>query len=83
MSPMVPTIHMNGTSLGELQTQLMDALQAVDAAVDALRRACPNGRDYYPQGDRAIHDALREHGDRVARLAAVRDELTTIAEAVS
>lgn len=77
---MHPTIHLNGTSKGELLRQLTDAIIAIGDAEIAVAKACPNGRDYYVQGRGAIDDALREHSDRLARLAAVRSELEQIAE---
>jgi hypothetical protein len=42
----------------------------------------PNARDYYPQGDDAFQQAVREHNARVRRLREVSDELYTIVEAV-
>lgn len=76
----LPTIHLNGTSKGELLRQLQDAVIAIGDAEIAVQRACPNGRDYYPQGPDAINAALDEHRARMARLRSVREELEAIAE---
>ncbi len=80
----IPTIHMNGTSRAELvDGQLMPAIDALHAAIAALERACPNGRDYYPQGRDATQEALRQHANRLHHLTAVRAELVEIAEAIA
>jgi len=72
-----PTIHLNGTSRGELERQYEEAGHALQAALTALMEAAPNGRDYYPQGDTAIYAAQREH---VARLKAVDTVLKEVRE---
>ena len=79
---MAPTVHLNGTSREELMNQLLEAIHAIHNASDALARACPNGRDYYPQGDRAISEALLEHAARMRSLRQVTDQLEWIAQAV-
>jgi hypothetical protein len=81
-SPMVPTVHLNGTSREMLVDQLSDAAQAVHAAGRELALATPNGRDFYPQGPAAIGRALAEHNDRMLRLQSVARELEEIAQAV-
>ena len=78
-----PTIHLNGTSRDELIRQYCDAAEAVRAAIQAVRNAQPNGRDYYPQGEGAIDDALRQHRRRMQDLEAIQRELTEIAEAIA
>jgi hypothetical protein len=50
----VPTIHLNGTSRESLMEDLLGAYHALTEAIAALGRACPNGRDYYPQGNDAL-----------------------------
>jgi hypothetical protein len=80
---MVPTVHMNGTARADLQQQLADAIDAVHATGKALAKACPNGRDYYPQGSGAINTALDQHEHRMGLLKEVVTELETMLEAVS
>ena len=63
----LPTVHRNGTSREELLRQVQDAGQAVFQARDALAKASPNARDYYPQGMSAFPAAVKEH-DRRARM---------------
>jgi hypothetical protein len=79
---MVPTIHLNGTSKDELVSQLIDAHKAIVEAMEALMKASPNARDYYPQGPDAIKTAFEEHRARVAKLHSVCDELFMISESI-
>ena len=74
----IPTIHTNGTTKSELQSQLLHACNELHNAREALLLAMPNGRDYYPQGNWAIDEARSAHVDRIARIEAVRAELMTI-----
>jgi len=73
----VPTVHLNGTSREELLRQLQDAWQAVFQARDALAKASPNARDYYPQGEHAYPDR------RARALLAVEQEISRLAEAIA
>jgi hypothetical protein len=79
----LPTIHMNGTSAAALLEGYCDAISAVHAALEALARAAPNGRDYYPQGPNACAQADGEHDARKRALVGVLDELQTLAEHVA
>ena len=56
----LPTIHLNGTSALSLADQYKDAYGAISKAMDLLSQACPNARDYYPQGDGAFQTAVKE-----------------------
>lgn len=78
----LPTVHFNGTSRDELLRQHVDAIQTIHAAIEAVQRAAPNGRDYYLQGESAIGQALYEYRDRLKRLESVLSELNTIAESL-
>ena len=79
---MTPTIHLNGTSKESLTEALCEAVHAIHEAGRALAQTCPNGRDYYPQGNEAISTAMREHESRMDRLRAVVRELEEIAESI-
>ena len=70
-----PTIHLNGTSGESLAAGYAAAWDACQAAFDALKQAAPNGRDYYPQGERAFEAATAEHRARLQRIQDVMDEL--------
>ena len=78
----LPTVHLNGTSSADLLGALCNAADAVRAAIEAHAQTFPNGRDYYPQGDRAIHAATEQHSARWHKLNEVREELTSIALAI-
>lgn len=80
---MIPTIHMNGTSKDALVEALLEAVHALHEAGSALAKTCPNGRDYYPQGEVAIHVAMQEHAARMAALRGIIVELETIAKKIS
>ena len=79
---MIPTVHLNGTSLAELQTALRIAYGAVHAAIDAVSQCAPHGRDYYVQGPDAIGKATAEHRSRIDRLDDVANELLNIGMAL-
>jgi hypothetical protein len=78
----IPTVHMNGTNKDELIDQLCTAGSAIQNAMKAMEAACPNGRDYYPQGDSAIQEALRQHANRLHNLKAAYVDLQEIADAI-
>lgn len=79
----VPTIHLNGTSRAEIISQISEALIALRAAEIVLCRAKPHGRDYYPQSDHAISQAISQHRDRLSRLNSIITEYEQIAEGIS
>jgi hypothetical protein len=78
----VPTVHLNGTSKDALLEQFCDAIDAVHEAGKKLAAACPNARDYYPQGNEATSEAMRQHEARMLKLKSVADDLQAIAEAL-
>jgi hypothetical protein len=71
----LPTIHINGTSAKDLTEGYLTAYRAVGDAIDAVAKAGPNGRDYYPQGGEAIQEACNEHRARLVKLSEVQNEL--------
>ncbi len=83
MTIVIPTIHMNGTSRESLLDDLIAASEALQIALDKVGRTMPNGRDYYPQGDAAHREALRQHVRRIQDLTAIRREIVEIAEAIA
>ena len=68
MSLAIPTIHMNGTSKKALLTDYCDAIDALHEAGRKLAATCPNGRDYYTQGNTALGAALNQHENRMNKL---------------
>ena len=75
-----PTIHFNGTSRLHLLETHQRLYSALDAAMEALKNAAPNGRDYYPQGDRVILTAIDQHRDRGLRIQSVMNEVAILLE---
>ena len=80
---MRPTVHSNGTSASELLGQLENVGGALVTAIKALEGAAPNGRDYYPQGESAIHEAREEHDARLQRLRIVYGEILAMHQGVA
>jgi hypothetical protein len=69
-----PILNINGSDALELIDARRDAMDALMDAIEALKRATPNGRDYPGDYDRCIAD--RElHFDRLAALHTLREEL--------
>lgn len=79
----VPTIHLNGTSGEALYALHVTACDRLRDALRALDAAAPNGRDFYVQGDHAIGEAMREHAERVSRLASVLREVSAMADEIA
>ena len=74
----LPSIHMNGTSRGDLLEGYRAAFLAVRDASEAIAKAAPHLRDYYPQGDNAGRLAIEQHRARLQKLAEIESELETI-----
>lgn len=79
---MLPTIHNNGTSKRALIEANCEASSALRLALEALAAACPNARDYYPQGPGAFNLAMREHEARIGKLRDVYKELEALTIAI-
>jgi hypothetical protein len=82
MKVTLPTVHLHGTSREELCRQLRRADAALLSAYGAVAATAPDGRDYFPQGDAAIAEAIKEHRNRLRRISDVRDEIITIWRAI-
>jgi hypothetical protein len=80
---MIPTVHMNGTGKETLLREYVNAMNALDMAIDALRFITVHGRDYYPQGNDAINDAMAQRASHFEKLEEVRFEIEAIAVAIS
>lgn len=75
-----PTIHLNGTPGADLRDAYLAACNATQAAMKALAKTHPNGRDYYTQGEGAFSIAVAEHADRGIALRKVADQLLELYE---
>jgi len=77
-----PTVHLNGTSADELQSQHLAVMDACLALHAALAAATPNGRDYYPQGPTFINLALAAHQSCLLNVKLVREHAERMVEAI-
>lgn len=75
----MPRIHLNGTSKESLVKQYADCHEAVQKALDVVRRNPPHGRDYYVISGKAGNVAYREHQARVEALTKISDEFMALA----
>jgi hypothetical protein len=69
-----PTLNPNGSSAFDLIDPRREAMDHLMDAIEALKQATPNGRDYLCERDRLTTDR-NTHFDRLAALAALREEL--------
>jgi hypothetical protein len=74
-----PTLNINGSSADDLVNPRLKAMDHLMDAIEALKQAAPNGRDYPGDYD-GCHADREEHYSRLAKLRALREEL--MAEAV-
>jgi hypothetical protein len=72
-SPIVPTIHLNGTSGQDLKAEYYAAYEAIEAAVEALAAATLNARDYYVQSADAYYEAREQRAEAFDKLRQVQD----------
>jgi len=79
----IPRVHLNGTSKGELMKQLAEVEEAVVTAIHAVDRATPQARDYSVIDDDAITRARNAHYARILKLEEVLAELQQIQEGVA
>lgn len=76
-----PTININGTSREEHIELRRKALDAINAALAALRPLAPNGRDYPGDWDRCEADR-KVHFERLVALNVLADEIMREAIAI-
>ena len=74
----LPTIHINGTSAQDLTDGYTQARRAAQDAMTALSQVEFNSRDYYPQGQMAWLDAVRERQELFNKLSQVSAALYEI-----
>ena len=78
-----PMIHLNGSGQANLMRDYCDCTEHLANALDALCRARPHGRDYYPLEPGAYESARDEHEARIDAVRGGLDEIWTLAEGVS
>lgn len=77
--PVAPIVHLNGTSKGDLTEQLREVADALKVATFMVRRAWPNGRDYYVHEDpNALTRATEQWEERLNTLKRIRDEVMAV-----
>jgi len=75
------TIHLNGTGHKDLLKQAEDVYRAAGELIEALSKATPNARDYYPQATDAAHtQAVAEHQAMLMAVSEIRNEMLAIAD---
>ena len=75
MAPVMPVVHMNGTSMESLLEQRETVYTALTTALDAFREVSPNPRDYYVGVPGLFEQAVAQYNRRTATLQALRDEI--------
>lgn len=75
-SLITPTIHLNGSGFDNLNRDYLEALHAVEDALQKL--PVPHGRDYYVQGDDAYLKARAQFEAQADKLMEVKKDLMTI-----
>lgn len=79
--PVVPIVHMNGTSKAELIRLRDDAYAALNFAYRVLKLMAPNGRDYYPEPGK-LELAIAQHTKRLQSVADLQASIETEMEAI-
>jgi len=80
--PIIPFVHMNGTSLNELLALRENFYSALDAAYTALKQMAPNGRDFYPDPGR-MERALEQHRRRQQAIQDLQKEIELECELIN
>jgi hypothetical protein len=75
-----PTLNINGSSALQHLQPRREAYDLLQAAIKALQRVTPNGRDYPGDNDRCLADR-QAHFGRLISLQAIATEI--VAEAVA
>ncbi len=71
----LPTIHRNGTSIEALTASYELAEKELNRAINAFDKIEFNGRDYYPQGEKAWRDAVEERSEIAKKFAEISEYL--------
>lgn len=72
-----PTVHLNGSSKEELVQLRLAAVDACRVLYEAMQKASPNDRDYYPQGEGVGKQAREAWAERMLMIEQLSDELLT------
>lgn len=69
-----PIININGTSKDDLINPRLEACDLIMDAIEALRNATPNGRDYPGDTERCLADR-QKHYDRLNALRSLHIQI--------
>jgi hypothetical protein len=67
-----PIVNLNGSSVADLVDPRREAMDHLMDAIEALKRAAPNGRDYPGDWDRCAEDRAA-HYARIGAIKAIRE----------
>lgn len=76
-----PNIHSNGSHPNSLSNYYIEALRAIDTAIDAAMDTAPHGRDYFKAEE--FDTAQNEYFARLRMLREVRGEMDNLLTHVS
>jgi hypothetical protein len=81
----IPLVHLGGTSQQQLLDEVCAAEGALRLAIEALKKAQPNGRDFpkFSESAPGIAQAIEEHCWRLTRLEQVAQELFDLADGIA
>jgi hypothetical protein len=74
-----PTVHLNGTTGQHLLDQQLDVIHALENVLTVMSQACPNARDFYPQGEGVALEARGAYNERRKVITNMIAEYETIA----
>lgn len=78
-----PTIHINGTSANALFEEVLEILHSTRESKQLVERMTVHGRDFYPQGEGAIMDAIDAKIALLTKYDVIIKELTEYGEYLS
>ena len=76
----LPTLSINGTHKSELFAAALEAKEKLEEALTALKKTCPNGRDYQYAAPGTFDRALGEHAARTRFLEWIISDMEQLAE---
>ena len=76
-----PIIHLNGDRAETLLAQLEAVYSALSDVLEAMRKAGPNGRNYYPEAG-LLEKAVEQHQRRMKVIAYLQDEIVAECDAI-
>ena len=74
-----PTVHLNGTTGQHLLDQQLKVIHALRDVLTVMSQACPNARDFYPQGEGVALEAREVYNERRKIISKMIAEYETIA----